>query len=64
MASRQAKLAPVGALRGGLALMILGALLAWGPGPVDSVPGWAWVGTMSVGALLLAVALGIRTLRA
>lgn len=41
--------------------MFLGALMAWGP--VDSIPEWAWLGTLSIGALLLAVALGIRTLR-
>ncbi|WP_191277757.1 hypothetical protein [Nocardioides flavus (ex Wang et al. 2016)] len=64
MASPEAKFAPVGALRGGVALMLLGALMAWGPSPFDTVPGWAWVGTVSIGALLLAVALGIRTLRA
>ncbi|GAB3016438.1 hypothetical protein GCM10011376_04050 [Nocardioides flavus (ex Wang et al. 2016)] len=61
MASPEAKFAPVGALRGGLALMVLGALMAWGP--VDSIPEWAWLGTLSIGALLLATALGIRTLR-
>jgi hypothetical protein len=62
MASPEAKFAPVGALRGGLALMVLGALMAWDP--VDSIPQWVWIGTVSIGALLLAVALGIRTLRA
>lgn len=61
MASPEAKFAPVGALRGGLALMVLGGLMAWDP--VDSIPDWAWIGTLSIGALLLAVALGIRTLR-
>jgi hypothetical protein len=61
MASPEAKFAPVGALRGGLALIVLGALMAWGP--VDSIPDWAWLGTLSVGAVLVAVALGIRTLR-
>lgn len=61
MASREAKFAPVGALRGGLALMVLGALMAWGP--FGSVPDWAWLGTLFIGGLLLAVALGIRTLR-
>jgi hypothetical protein len=62
MASPEAKFAPVGALRGGLALIVLGALMAWGP--VDSIPDWAWLATLSVGAVLVAVALGIRTLRA
>lgn len=61
MASPEAKFAPVGALRGGLALMVLGALMSWAP--VDSIPDWAWIATLSIGALLLAVALGIRTLR-
>ena len=42
--------------------MVLGALMAWGP--VDDIPGWLWLGTLFVGALLVAVALGIRTLRA
>ena len=62
MASREAKLAPVGALRGGLVLVVLGAVMAWGP--FGSVPEWVWLGTLSIGALLLALALGIRTLRA
>ncbi|QSR29517.1 hypothetical protein CFI00_03145 [Nocardioides sp. S5] len=62
MASPEAKFAPVGALRGGLVLVVLGALMAWDP--VDSIPEWAWVATVSLGLLLLAVALGIRTLRA
>lgn len=61
MASPEAKLAPVGALRGGLALIVLGALLAWVP--VDSIPDWAWLMSLSIGVLLVAVALGIRTLR-
>jgi hypothetical protein len=61
MASPEAKFAPVGALRGGLALLVLGALMAWDP--TDSIPEWVWLVTVSVGALLLAVALGIRTLR-
>lgn len=59
-ASPQAKFAPLGALRGGLLLMVLGALLAWGP--VD-VPRWVWLTTMFVGGLSVAVALGIRMLR-
>jgi len=61
-ASPEAKLAPIGALRGGLALMVLGALMAWGP--VDSIPRWIWLGTLFVGGLLVAIALGIRMLRA
>ncbi|GAA1449688.1 hypothetical protein GCM10009641_80500 [Mycobacterium cookii] len=61
MASPEAKLAPVGALRGGLALIVLGALLAWVPS--DSIPDWAWLTSLSIGVLLVAVALGIRTLR-
>ena len=61
MASPEAKFAPIGALRGGLALMVLGALLAWGP--VDSIPGWVGLAILVVGDLSVAVALGIRTLR-
>ena len=61
-ASPEAKFAPIGALRGGLLLMVLGALMIWGP--VDSIPGWLSVGTLFVGGLLVAVALGIRMLRA
>jgi len=57
----EAKDAPVGALRGGLALLVLGALLAWGP--VESVPRWVWLGTLFIGGLLVAVAMGIRMLR-
>ncbi len=60
-ASPEATFAPVGALRGGLALMVLGALMAWGP--VDSIPRWVWLGTLFVGGLLVATALGIRMLR-
>ena len=62
MASPEAKLAPVGALRGGLFLVVLGALLAWGP--VDSIPLWVGMTTLLIGAFSVAVALGIRTLRA
>ena len=61
MTSPEAKLAPVGALRGGLALIVLGALMVWGP--VDSIPRWLGLGTLFIGAVLVAVALGIRTLR-
>ena len=61
MASPEARFAPIGALRGGLALMVLGALMAWGP--VDSIPRWVWLGTLFSGIVLVAVALGIRTLR-
>ncbi len=61
MASQEAKFAPVGALRGGLVLMLLAPLMAWGP--VDSIPGWVELTTFFVGALLVVVALGIRTLR-
>lgn len=61
-ASPEAKFAPIGALRGGLALVALGALMAWGP--IDSIPSWVWVGTLFAGGLLVAVALGIRMLRA
>jgi len=59
-ASPEARFAPIGALRGGLALMVLGALMAWGP--VESIPGWLGLGTLFVGGLLVAVALGIRML--
>jgi hypothetical protein len=41
--------------------MVLGALMAWGP--FDGVPRWVWLGTLFVGGLLVAVALGIRMLR-
>lgn len=61
MASPEAKFAPVGALRGGLLLMVLGALMAWGP--VESIPHWLGLVVLVVGALSVAVALGIRTLR-
>ena len=44
-----------------VALLVLGALMAWDP--ADSIPEWVWLATVSIGALLLAVALGIRTLR-
>ena len=60
-ASPEAKFAPIGALRGGLALMVLGALMVWGP--LDSIPSWVALGTLFVGGLLVAVALGIRMLR-
>ncbi len=61
MASPEAKFAPVGALRGGLLLMVLGALLAWDP--VDSIPLWVGMTTLVVGGFLVAIALGIRMLR-
>jgi hypothetical protein len=61
MAAPEAKYAPIGALRGGVALLVIGALLTWGP--VDSVPAWVGVTTMLVGGLLLALALGIRMLQ-
>jgi hypothetical protein len=61
MASPEAKFAPIGALRGGLLLMVLGALMAWGP--IDSIPRWVSLGALFIGGLLVAVALGIRTLR-
>ncbi|GAA1477487.1 hypothetical protein GCM10009623_19330 [Nocardioides aestuarii] len=61
-ASPEAKHAPVGALRAGLLLLVVGALLAWwSPG---EVPGWVWVTTIFVGGVLVATALGIRMLRA
>ena len=60
-ASASAKFAPVGALRLGVLLLILGALMAWGP--IDSVPRWIWLVTLFAGGMLLAVALGIRMLQ-
>ena len=60
-ASASAKFAPVGALRLGVLLLILGALMAWGP--IDSVPRWIWLATLFAGGMLLAVALGIRMLQ-
>ena len=41
--------------------MVLGALMIWGP--VDSIPRWVSLGTLFIGALSVAVAMGIRTLR-
>jgi len=60
MASPEAKFAPVGALRGGLALMVLGAFLAWGP--ISSVPDALGLVILVVGGLMVAVAMGIRML--
>jgi hypothetical protein len=60
-ASPGAKFAPIGALRGGLALIVLGALMVWGP--LDSLPNWVSLGTLFVGGLLVAIAMGIRMLR-
>jgi hypothetical protein len=60
MASPEARFAPIGALRGGLALMALGALLAWGP--FDSVPQTLALVVLVAGGLIVAVALGIRML--
>jgi hypothetical protein len=61
VASEEARFAPVGALRGGLALMVVGGFLRWGP--LD-VPHTLGVVLLIVGLLLVAVALGIRTLAA
>ena len=59
-ASPEAKHAPVGALRAGLLLLVVGGLLAWwSPG----VPGWVWVTAVFAGGVLVAIALGIRMLR-
>jgi hypothetical protein len=41
--------------------MVLGALMAWGP--VDSIPRWVGLGTLVIGMLSVAIALGIRMLR-
>jgi hypothetical protein len=60
MASPEARFAPIGALRGGLALMLLGALLAWGP--IESIPGSVGLVVLVVGGLMVAVAMGIRML--
>lgn len=60
-ASPEAKFAPVGALRGGLALLVVGILLTWDL--TDSIPAWLGLGTLFLGGLLTAVALGIRMLR-
>jgi hypothetical protein len=60
-ASPEARFAPVGALRGGLALTVLGALMVWGP--IDAIPRWVSLGTLFVGLLLVSVGLGIRMLR-
>jgi hypothetical protein len=60
MASPEAKFAPVGALRGGLALMVLGAVLAWGP--IDAVSSTVGLVVLVVGGLMVAVAAGIRML--
>jgi hypothetical protein len=60
-ASPQAKYAPIGALRIGVVLLVLGAFLAWGP--LDDVPRWIWLGTLFVGGMLVAVGAGIRMLR-
>ena len=59
-ASPSAKFAPIGALRIGLALLVLGAVLAWGP--LD-VPRWVWLATLFAGGMLVAVGAGIRMLR-
>ena len=60
-ASPSAKFAPVGALRIGLALLVVGAFLAWGP--LDDVPRWLWLAVLFAGGLLVAVGAGIRMLR-
>lgn len=60
MASPEAKFAPIGALRGGLVLMVLGAFLAWGP--IDSLSSTPGIVVLFVGGLMVAVALGIRML--
>ena len=41
--------------------MILGALMVWGP--LDSIPGWVGFAALTVGGLMVAVAMGIRMLR-
>lgn len=60
MASPEARFAPVGALRGGLLLIVLGALMAWGP--VESIPQWLGLAVLVAGGVSVAVALGIRML--
>jgi hypothetical protein len=59
-ASPEAKYAPVGALRIGIALVAVSLFLGFGP--IDS-PSWLSLTVFVVGALLLATALGIRMLR-
>lgn len=59
-ASPEAKHAPIGALRIGLALVVVSLFLGFGP--VD-VPSWLSLAVFVGGALLLATALGIRMLR-
>ena len=61
MAAPEAKYAPIGALRGGIALLLIGALLIWGP--FDSIPIWAGVILLLIGGFSVAIALGIRMLR-
>lgn len=58
--SPEAKYAPIGALRIGLSLVVVSLFLGFGP--LD-VPSWLSLTAFVVGALLLAVALGIRMLR-
>ena len=42
--------------------MALAAVLAWWD-PVDAVPRWVWLAVLFAGGLLVAVALGIRSMR-
>lgn len=58
--SPEAKYAPIGALRIGLALVVVSLFLGFGP---LEVPSWLSLTVFVVGALLLATALGIRMLR-
>ncbi len=60
-ASTSARFAPVGALRIGLVLLIVWALMYFGP--LDGAPGWVTGFVLVVGLLLTSVALGIRMLR-
>jgi hypothetical protein len=48
-------------LRGGLVLMVVGLLIAWGP--LDDLPAELGYAVLVVGGLLLAVALGIRSMQ-
>lgn len=60
-ASSSARFAPIGALRIGLALLVLTALMYFGP--LDDAPGWLTGLLFVAGLLLTATALGIRMLR-
>lgn len=60
-ASSSARFAPVGALRTGVVLLVLAALMFFGP--LDGAPSWLTSLVFVAGLLLAATALGIRMLR-